>query len=307
MALACLGARAAADPPSQPNETDRQFKTACLAFLDGKAAGNPAAADAAAYYRAHPEADLRVASADEMGLYFGKFSTSWDQVGGLVDSDRKILFMVEHPRFGIVLRDASGRLLPRPELDRSLALIAARLVHETSHLMLWDDLRRPLTGVVQNELLAHIREARYLDRELPMTADMQAAAANYQSWKARSDPGSDGAMRAQVAADFSRYGPAMMTQIVMLTAYRSGPNAFAKYVRDVYTPESGYWSVYADPDRPIAAIAARVADRGMPQSYRDYLLGQKNFWADDAQVWAARRYFDSLLPEYKTLSWPGEE
>jgi hypothetical protein len=45
----------------------------------------------------------------------------------------------------------------------------------------------------------------------------------------------------------------------------------------------------------------------MPPDYREYLSPQRDFWNDGVRVAAAQRYFDSALPEYKDLSWPGEE
>jgi hypothetical protein len=276
LALLCLSGRASADPPENPSETDRQFKLACVAFLEAKAPNNPAAAAAAAFYRAHPAADVRPVTTEEMNQYYGTSNIPWDRVGGMVDSKSKIVFMLEHPSIGIVLRDPSGRLAPQPNLDAALARIGARLVHETSHLMVWEDMHEPLTGIVQNELLAHAREARYLERDQVTTP----VGDNDGNW---------------------------MTQVALLAAYRSGPSALGKFVRDIYGPESGYWSVYADPRRPASGIAARLADPKMPRGYRDYLSVQRDFWNDGARVSAARSYFDSTLPEYKDLNWPGEQ
>ena len=306
-ALLCACVPALAAPPARPSKTDLRFKAACLAFLEQKAPRNPSAKAAAAFYRAHPDADLRVASPEEMGRYFGVFNPPWEQVGGYVDPPTKILFMIESPKYGVVLRDASGRLLPAPDLDKALAKIAARLVHETSHLMVYEDFQDPLLGLVQNELLAHVREARYLERELTLTPELRRVAERYQYWQLLKTSGGAGALDDRIAADFSRYGQPMMTQVVILADYRSGPRAFGNYLRGIYGPADGYWSVYGSPRRQLSNISARLKDPKMPRVYRDYLLVQVDFWSDAGKVAAARRYFDRRLPGYKDLRWPGEE
>lgn len=294
---------AAAEPPARPSEADLAFKTAMIGFLERKGARNPAAAETAAFLKANP-VDVRIASLTDVSAWYG---LDGRHLRAFVSPKSDTLVVLHKPDDGVNLLGPDRSLVSGERLGTALELLGSVIVHEVTHVQVNRGVRWPSMGVIQNELLAHVNEARYLEKELVLDEDMKEVARRYRRFlRLKADgvrPGAPQWASAEedVNESIRRMGTLPVTLAALLVAYREGPRAMAEHVRHLYASKN-LWSVYGDPGRRIQKLDALLADLPGGDG-REALTIQRGFWSDPKKVAAARRYFDRALPDYRSLSW----
>lgn len=297
-----FAAAAAAEPPAQPSPQDAAFKAEMIAFLERKGAKNPMARETADFLKTG--VDVRVISGGQLAEWYGMRPGS---MSAFYDGKNDILAFLDKPDDGIYLFESDGTVVRGERLGTALELLASIAVHEAAHVRVRRAVRWPSMGVIQNELYAHVCEARYLERELPLDGDLKVAAIRYRRFlRLKADGVRDGApqfadARRDVDETIVRLGAFPVTMAAILAAYRDGPRPLAEYVRHLYAFK-GYWNVYSDRSRRLKIVDQRIADAKSP-ALRESLAIERGFWSDPKRVATARRYFDKVLPEYRDLPW----
>ncbi|MBI3554387.1 MAG: hypothetical protein HY077_17965 [Elusimicrobia bacterium] len=308
-AAAIIPGAAAARAPSQPSPADRAFSKACVEFLARKGLSNPSAAETAVYLNSEP-VDMRIATPRELNRYFGKI-LDFNHVRGYVPTSGGMLFIVENRGVGIILRSPAGKLVSGKELETVLEVLASIVIHETSHVRFRRHVGFPVMGIIQDELLAHLREARYLDKELALTPEMAELVAKIQPLiqalknGASMDSPEVARMQSEAAALKDRVGEPGGTMALMVSAYRKSPADLAA-ILDLTYARGSYWNIYAPADGMVAGFK-RGVNIAADAEHRGELANQVGFWSTPGLVARARAYFDRWLPEYKSTQWPTKE
>lgn len=276
-----------------------------VAFLKKKAAkGNPSAKLTAAFLEAHPETKLFAVRADEFGA---EYEERWRQRTGSYDLKYDTIFLVESPGEGIVIRG------PNDKFDASLVesffkVRAASLVHESSHAAVVKELHMPISGLLEDELLAWKREGAYLDFEKhKVSPDVARAIELFRRMNVLGPEHPSFQYLSQSYADaINELGRTNVHLGMVVQQYRAGPRALARYVRFLYPRDKGFWSVHGRPDGGIH-FAQNDMESAKSDTMRELAQIKLAFWTDDAKLASARKFFRRQLPEYKDVRWPGQE
>lgn len=263
---------------------------------------NAPAAEAAAFLSAHPEVKIVMATKAELG------GEKFDLISGVYDFKFDTIFLVENAKENLAVRGEDGRY-SRERLDLFLDVRAPTLVHEASHAAVVKQFRFPVAGILQDELLAHVRQARYLEKELTLTPELTRAVENYRRILLLEAAGGSPALpalRQRYEHDRDELTATAIHLALVLKEYRSGPRAFARYLRLRYGPSKGFWSVFGRPGPAIARIEGEM-ENAATETARESAIIQLGFWNDAKRLAEARKYYSRMLPEYRDMRWPSQE
>lgn len=276
-----------------------------VAYLKKKAAkGNRPAAEAAAFLEAHPETKLFAVRADE---FDEKWRGKWEQRTGSYDLKFDTIFLVESRGEGIVVRGDDNKF--KAELvEPFFAVRAPALIHEASHAAVAKELKAPITGVLEDELLAWKREGAYLHHEKHVvTPEVKRTVELFRRLNVLgTEHPSFGVLSEQYASDVDRLGRTNVHLGMIVGQYRAGPRALARYVRFLYPRSKGFWSIHGRPEGGIH-FAQRELESAQSETLKELATIKLGFWGDEKRVARARAYFRKALPDYADVRWPGQE
>jgi hypothetical protein len=286
--------------PAKPSALDLRLKSAYVSFLKARADRDPAAKEIAAFYAAHPEVDMRFPDAEQFrSSYAGPGTPPLELIRAFYDPRLEVIVI---PRTG-ELSGISVETLPAgAALDGLLKIRANDILHESFHARLDKKFGFKVVNVMEDELLANWKEAQFLSKEEPVSADLARAADEQlrldEVKSAGLPPEKLAAVERREQELAEKLGVDELDEAVKIARLKRGPAYFKRSILALYGGAGqGKPSIFT-PRAAMEAALRRELDRpDLPQASKDILLVQLSLWTRPERLDKVRDYFRKAIPE----------